>query len=846
MAPTPPTDPSPLERAMALLEQALAQPEEARSGFLDGACANDAPLRRDVQSLLESHAARAGFMADPTVDLTEHDGHARASTPAGERPGTIIDRYKLLQHIGEGGFGDVFMAEQTAPVVRRVALKVIKLGMDTRQVIARFEAERQALAMMDHPNIARILDGGTTASGRPYFVMELVNGVPLTEYCDAHNLSVRDRLAIFKTVCDAVQHAHNKGIIHRDLKPSNVLVTIADGRPFPKVIDFGIAKATNARLTAKTLFTEFRQLIGTPEYMSPEQAEPAGVDIDTRSDVYALGVLLYELLTGTTPFDSTRLRSQAYGEIQRIIREEHPDRPSTRVATLETRASVAQQRHTDAERLTRSIRGDLDWIVMRALDKDRSRRYPTATSFGDDIERFLTSRPVEASPPSNLYRISRFAQRHRRSIGVGAVVLGATVVIGAVLTLDAIREHERQTKHTAAVSATIERASLLLGEAINAPIDADGEWARVRTEGDRLRGLLELRAPDPDARTRAAAFLDTLSARSAERTLAVRIERAGDQGASHPDHESWVRMRDEFKAALRDFGIDLDRLPPERVASLIREHPAKRMLADALELWMSTLARTEPRPDGGDAYQVWYPVLLEADDDPVRRAVRRLQFGPGPPAPPGYRPTRAELQRVIDSPGLATAHPRTYGWLGFACAFAGEPQLADAVFRRGLLRYPDDHTLNHDYAYGLSYQGRYDEAIIYYARCVALRPDTGGMWRSLGNAYREVGRFSDAVDALTKATQIQPDHAGNHTDLAAALLDAKQPDSALISARRAVNITPASPETHVQLGHALRALGRTDEAISTYEHARTLPAPSPGWDPPIDEWVRDCQGTPER
>ncbi len=310
-----------------------------------------------------------------------------------------VGRYKLLQQIGEGGFGVVYQAEQTEPVHRIVALKIIKLGMDTKQVVARFEAEPQALALMDHPNIAKVLDAGATDAGRPYFVMELVKGVPITEYCDQAQLDMQGRLELFQQVCHAVQHAHQKGIIHRDLKPTNVLVALHDGKAVPKVIDFGIAKATDHRLTEKTLFTEFRQMIGTPEYMAPEQAELSGLDIDTRADIYSLGVLLYELLTGTKPFDLQTLAERGYEEILRTIREVDPPKPSTRVSTMDDLPGVAAKRHTPPRLLGKTLRGDLDWIVMKALEKDRSRRYETANALAADIGRFLTDEPVLATPP---------------------------------------------------------------------------------------------------------------------------------------------------------------------------------------------------------------------------------------------------------------------------------------------------------------------------------------------------------------------------------------------------------------------------------------------------------------
>ncbi len=356
------------------------------------------------------------FHAAQTVDLPMADGL-----------GPKIGPYRILQLLGEGGFGSVYMAEQSAPIQRRVALKVVKAGMDTRQVIARFEQERQALAMMDHPGIAQVLDAGATDTGRPYFVMELVRGEPVTEYCDRHKLAITARLDLFGEICAAVQHAHTKGIIHRDLKPSNILVSARDGEAHAKIIDFGIAKATAGNLTEKTFFTEHRQLIGTPEYMSPEQAE-GSLDIDTRTDVYALGVLLYELLTGTTPFDSRRLRSAAFGEVQRILREDDPPRPSTRLSqSAETLGGVAARRHTEPKKLSSQLRGELDWIVMKALEKDRQRRYETATGLATDIRRYLAGEPVSAAPPSAAYRFRKFVRRHRAAVTAASLVAAALV-----------------------------------------------------------------------------------------------------------------------------------------------------------------------------------------------------------------------------------------------------------------------------------------------------------------------------------------------------------------------------------------------------------------------------------
>jgi serine/threonine protein kinase/Flp pilus assembly protein TadD len=409
---------------------------EARKDYLGKVCCDNQMLYDRVATLLRVLEEEPDFLESPVPGL----GAIIDVPPITEKPGTLIGPYKLIEQIGEGGMGLVFMARQQEPVKRNVALKVIKPGMDSRQVIARFEAERQALALMEHPNIARVLDAGSTESGRPYFVMDLVKGIPITEYCDRERLSTRKRLELFRSVCQAVQHAHQKGIIHRDIKPSNVLVTLHDGMPVPKVIDFGVAKATNRKLTQETLVTGFAQVIGTPLYMSPEQAELGGLDIDTRSDIYSLGVLLYELLTGTTPFEQKKLSEASYDEMRRIIREDEPPKPSTRISTLgEPLATIAEKRNSDSRTLTHQVKGELDWIVMKALEKDRTRRYETANDLAKDVQRYLNSEPVEACPPSTTYRLRKLLRRNK---GVAAAITAVTVslIIGvSVATWQAIR-----------------------------------------------------------------------------------------------------------------------------------------------------------------------------------------------------------------------------------------------------------------------------------------------------------------------------------------------------------------------------------------------------------------------
>jgi serine/threonine protein kinase/Tol biopolymer transport system component len=434
----------------------LTTPGE-RVAYLDRVCSDDPAHKARVFALLQAHES-GHHLLDPLLD---ESNISRESGPT-EGPGTVIGRYKLLEKIGEGGMAVVYMAEQTEPIRRKVALKIIKLGMDTRQVIARFEAERQALALMDHPSIAKVLDAGATETGRPYFVMELVQGVSITEYCDKNNLNTKDRLALFLQVCHAVQHAHQKGIIHRDIKPSNVMVTHRDGRPVPKVIDFGIAKATNQRLTEKTLFTRYAHIIGTPAYMSPEQAELSDLDIDTRTDIYSLGVLLYELLTGTTPFSEEELRKAGYIEMQRVIREQEPAKPSTKLSTIgETVTDIAKHRGCTPDLLRRTIRGDLDWIVMKTLEKDRGRRYETPNALASDILRHLEHEPVLARGPSTTYRLQKLLRRHRAQVlaGVGiTVVVAAAAVVLSMWNRDRLQLAEAEgLRHRAILSQAREQ-----------------------------------------------------------------------------------------------------------------------------------------------------------------------------------------------------------------------------------------------------------------------------------------------------------------------------------------------------------------------------------------------------
>jgi serine/threonine protein kinase/WD40 repeat protein len=489
------------DREQEIFNSALerATPAE-RAAYLDGACGEDVEMRSRLVALLGAHDMAGGFLPmdsptqQPDVVTRTQVASAGVLMPVEERPGNRIGPYKLREKVGEGGCGVVYVAEQEQPVRRRVALKVIKLGMDTRSVIARFEAERQALAMMDHPNIAKVLDAGATASGRPYFVMELVRGTRITDYCDQNKLSTRARLDLFIKVCQAIQHAHQKGIIHRDIKPSNILVTLHDGVPVPKIIDFGIAKATEGRLTDLTVYTDLHQFLGTPAYMSPEQAEMSGLDIDTRADIYSLGVLLYELLTGATPFDAKALLKSSLDEMRKTIRETEPLPPSTRLSTMLNAdlTDVAQRHGAEPPRLVSLIRGDLDWIVMKALEKDRARRYETANGLAMDIQRHLSNEPIVARPQSTAYRLQKMVIRNKLAFTAAGGVAAALVVgLAGILWQwrQAVRNHQEAEANLYA--ADMNRAAQVLDDL--GPLAARGLLERhasqVRLHGFEWRYL---------------------------------------------------------------------------------------------------------------------------------------------------------------------------------------------------------------------------------------------------------------------------------------------------------------------------------------------------------------------
>jgi tetratricopeptide (TPR) repeat protein/serine/threonine protein kinase len=855
-----------------------------RSAYLDAACGADAQLRAEVEGLLEHDKAAGCFLnlsARPNQQATVDE-------PAlGERPGTVVGSYKLLEQIGEGGFGVVFMAEQQQPVRRKVALKVLKPGMDSRQVTARFEAERQALALMDHPNIATVLDGGTTGGGRPYFVMELVKGVPITDFCDQARLSVPERLGLFVSVSQAVQHAHQKGIIHRDLKPSNVLVTLHDGTPLVKVIDFGIAKALGQQLTDKTLFTGFAQLIGTPLYMSPEQAALSNVDVDTRSDVYALGVLLYELLTGTTPFSTEQFQGADFDEIRRIIREEEPPRPSTRLSTMgQAAATVSTRRQSDSRRLCQLFRGELDWVVMKCLEKDRNRRYESAGALARDVGRYLDDEPVQACPPSAWYRLGKFARRNKTALVIAGLVLlfvvSAGVVAGWLLRDRAAREAEVAHRTRDSVS----RIRTLLTErklplAYQELAEAKG---RLSDDHTRLPQLVQEQLDAVEAELQAlAATLATFQrfvglveqAHEVEfpPPLTLPLLAGGSKPTAVASRQPNGPLRDPAKAvpflleALSCYAVlEQDDWTARLEGGLLRADQVQRVRRTAYEelLWLAD----EMLPRRAD------PVsgLPLSQKEAAGKALAYLTR-----AEPALRPTSAFYQlrgrcrralgqeaearqdgeRALRTPaaialdyyllGLAAydAKNKSEATNHFESALRVEPThymslfllgdcslhlgntdqdfaLAAAAFTGCVLKRPDFAAAYN--ARGVAYaKGGHDaKAEVEFQVALRLRPDFAAAHCNLSDLLYRQGKHAEAEAAAREALSLQSDLAGAHNSLGAALWKQGRLTEAEAENREALRLQPDRPVAHTNLGVVLCDQGKHAEAEAEHRAALRL------------------------
>jgi serine/threonine protein kinase/tetratricopeptide (TPR) repeat protein len=809
---------------------AIADPTE-RAALLDRECAGRADLRQRLDLLLGAHAR-----SHPLLDEGSPDGTA-AYAPPPSLVGTVIaGRYKLLEEIGEGGMGAVWVAEQTEPVKRKVALKLIKAGMDSKSVLARFEAERQALALMDHPNIAKVFDGGLTDAGRPFFAMEYVKGIPITEYCDATKLSVSERLNLFVQVCSAVQHAHQKGIIHRDLKPSNILVAPYDDKPVPKVIDFGLAKAMHQSLTGRTLHTAHETVLGTPLYMSPEQAQLNNLGVDTRSDIYSLGVLLYELLTGTTPLEKKRFKEAAWDEIRRIIREEEPPRPSTRLSSTNMLASLAACRQTEPLKLTKQVRGELDWIVMKSLEKDRSRRYETANGFAMDIQRYLAGEPVLAVPASASYRLRKFARRHRGALAGAAVLTVALLLalgtaaasIGYVVRDRTARQAElereratRQAKTEAEVEAALREAEFFRQQT---------RWPEALAAAQKADAVLKSGEGDSAVEERV---------RQAVADLNMVVELENIQLRKSPSHSNPTEMKqaeDDYVAAFRRYGIDVDALPAETAAERIRARPIRGELVAALNDWI--VRRNNSLNNGNfDRGGLKDPgtrhlltVLRAANPDPWSNGGWNAMSQPMP-----ERKTLL-LQLTAEMP-VGEIPPVTVILLAFGLRSVGAPEQAAALLAKAQRLHPDNFWLNHDLAHCLALVGgsRLEEALRYYTAAQALRPRSPEVLVNFGSALQKKGAVDDAIALCRNAISLQPNHPAAYRYLGTAYrslgsaLGAKGLwDEAEATYREALRLWPNDGNFHFDLANCLRQKQALDQAIAEYREGLRH-RPDAGW-----------------
>jgi serine/threonine protein kinase/Tfp pilus assembly protein PilF len=801
-----------------------ASPAE-QAAYLDRACGDDSALRARVEALLHAHQ-RAGHFLQGTP--------APADRGPTEAAGTVLGHYRLLEPLGEGGFGIVYRAEQQQPVRRRVALKVLRPGMNGRQVIARFEAERQALALMDHPNIARVLDAGEAAPvfaggpPRPYFVMELVEGVPITDFCDQQRLTPRERLELFVSVCQAVQHAHQKGIIHRDLKPSNLLVARVDGMPVVKVIDFGIAKAIDQRLTDKTLETQIAQVIGTPLYMSPEQAGLGWLDIDTRSDIYSLGVLLYELLTGTTPFDRERLSKASLDELRQIIREEEPPKPSTRISTLGPAAmTLSEQRQTDPRQLGQLLRGELDWVVMKCLEKVPIRRYQTADALAQDVGRYLADEPVEACPPSASYRLGKFLRKHRRPLVTAAAFLALLLAGGLLAGWQVVREARaerdrtvEQAKRGAAVRDALDRVRALREEARKA--NDRGKWAAAREQAQRALALMESGPADEALAVQVRQMEEELEQEEKDRGLIADLQAARLVGAETVAREGRFapeRAIPRYREALRAYGLPVGEGDPAAAAARLRRRPleVRQAVSAAVGEWLDQA--TGRKDQVREPYVDWLFALATAELDV--EGIPELRAAWQEPDPTRRREA---LERLAEAADVRRWPPRALTRLAWRLQFAEATGSAVQLLRRAWRQHPADFWVNEDLGL-LLYQTepkRWAEAVRYLTAAVALRPDSPGAHLNLGVALATGGQLDEAIACQRRAIALDPKYVDAHSNLGGDLLKAQRPDEAMACFREAIALDPKSAPAHYGLGTVLYGKGRLDEAIACFRRAVAL------------------------
>ena len=813
-------------RVKALFNAALDLPDPAdRPAFLDRECGDDRELRLRLDELLAAHdgpvESLEPTLADgpgPTGDFAERTQGSRPEIPP---PATLIGsviagRYRLREEIGEGGMGSVYLAEQTRPVRRKVALKLIKAGMDSRTVLARFESERQALAMMDHPHIAKVLDAGATDAGRPFFVMELVKGIPLTDYCDGHRLGLPERLTLFRQICSAVQHAHQKGIIHRDLKPTNILVESHDGHPVPKVIDFGLAKATSGQpLGDQSLYTAFGTVAGTPLYMAPEQAAFNALDVDTRADIYALGVILYELLTGSTPIRRDTIRRAGLEEMLRVIREVEPPTPSSRISTSEGLAGIAATRHIEPSRLSRFVRGDLDWIVMKALAKERHRRYESAIGLANDVERFTNHEPVSAGPPTAGYRLRKFARRNRPQVVAASLVLLALVggIVGTSLGLVEAGRQEREAKRHEREAerrlAKLAKANEILGS-----IFKDLDPRKAEKEGKPLAALLGERLDQATAQVEGEAIGDPLTVARMQLTLGE-----SQRGLGYPEKAIGLltKARATYTAQL---GPDHpDTLNSMNTLALVYQAAGK--LDRALPLLEETLALGKSK--------------LRPDDPRLFTIVANLALAYEAAGKPDRALPLLEETLALEKLKLGPDHPST---------LTSMHNLANCYFAAGK---PDRGLPLHEEALAMR-----------RSRLGADHPDTLRSMIDLATAYMRSGKFDRAVPlseealALSKS-KLGPDHPdtlNSMNTVAMAFGDAGKPDRALPLYEETLALTrsklgPDHPDTltvMTNLAESYHDAGKLDKSIPLLEEALKLRTAKSGNDHPDTLYTKAILG----
>jgi tetratricopeptide (TPR) repeat protein/serine/threonine protein kinase len=875
-----------LKRVKEIFLAAVEKSDPAeRQAYLQEACGADEGLRRQVDALLCQHEQASGFLETPPADLAP----SVASGPAGatacypslpsqpsEAVGKRLGPYKILEQLGEGGMGAVYLAEQEEPVRRRVALKIIKAGMDSAHVIARFEQERQALALMDHPNIAKVLDagaasptdaGGLVSAPVPFFVMELVKGLPITKFCDQQHLSPTERLALFIPVCQAVQHAHQKGVIHRDLKPSNVLVGVYDGQAIPKVIDFGVAKAIQQKPTEQTLFTQVGQIVGTLEYMAPEQAELTNLDIDTRADIYSLGVILYELLTGSPPFTSQQLRGAAFTEMLRMIREVEPAKPSTKLSSSDELPSIAANRHLDPRKLTNLVHGDLDWIAMKCLEKERGRRYETANGLAMDIQRYLADEPVAAGPPSMRYRLRKFVRRNRAALATAAVVAAALIVGTVVSSYEAVcatraeglaterliserearkaldearedKERQRTRINRELGDALVE--SVQLRQQIRAGGKGDKDrWARLREMSKRAETLAASELADPALGGQVQNLLVELKQEEADRRFVARMDelRLGNGSFDQGRLTIWGGgYRPDYEAAFADYGIPLSKLTVEEAARRIAASAVHEHLVAALDDWASFST---------DKCKQLLPIAKAVYHDAWRRAYFDARI----------RGDHLALAQLARRPDALKQPPAMITMLAGRVLFT-DKRVAIELLEQALARYPEDLWINRTLAQEGG--GSADRIIGFRRAALAVRPDSPALHNELGGILVFSKRWTEAIPVFRRSLELQQDNRAAREGLARALAKSGQEldeaerllsDSAIplvrgnvpillalararsgegdfagaaAAYRKVVELDPQNRDAYLPLGQALHNRSDFDGAITAYRKAIDL------------------------